>query len=597
VTTTAQASRSESVLFVLSTASDRGNCAHLSAMASAMGLSCEVLTVSAIGTLSEALLHLPSLRCTVAVSSRLLTSLDRGLGLASVLAELPDAVENCLVFGFAECVAGGLDVADATGSGGVCVSLKPGHYQFAHAPRVLGPFRGLSFSVEGGPRALAFASAWCAGSETLLETAAHPVFVLHQQAQRSCYFWAIDSLTDVDHQMVQGDGTTLRYAGLLPALIFLRQSFGRHCWHAAESAARLIVDDPLVRPRYGHLRYSELAGAMRRSKFGTTIAFIPWNRRRTNASTAKSMLQQGQQFSLCVHGSDHMNHEFGLVDEDEACRKSMLAMRRMREHKLSYGLGFDPVMVFPQGQFSVPALRGLQRGGLLAAVNSTCTPYADDATAFSIAELMAPAVTRFHGFPVFLRRYPSQQIDFAFDLLVGRPVLIAEHHQYFKGGCEQLEQFVASLQAMDPQMQWPTLEDLVQRACWQRQREGALELVFYTRSFCWRNAHSGAQRVKFRKYEPSAKPVRVAVDHRQVTFSFEAGWIEFECEVAGLHDVQVHTEFNEPALPKLRASSVAYRSAVWSRRVLSEFRDNVLSRAPKLLKLAQWAVGMLKASA
>ena len=42
-------------------------------------------------------------------------------------------------------------------------------------------------------------------------------------------------------------------------------------------AACLVIDDPLLRPRYGLLNFQHLLNLMSASNFSTSIAFIPWN--------------------------------------------------------------------------------------------------------------------------------------------------------------------------------------------------------------------------------------------------------------------------------------------------------------------------------
>jgi hypothetical protein len=47
-------------------------------------------------------------------------------------------------------------------------------------------------------------------------------------------------------------------------------------------------------------------------------------------------------------------------------------------------------------------------------------------------DLLDVAVTRYGGFPLFGRRYPRSLLPFALDLFMGKPALIAEHHEYFR---------------------------------------------------------------------------------------------------------------------------------------------------------------------
>jgi len=87
------------------------------------------------------------------------------------------------------------------------------------------------------------------------------------------------------------------------------------------------------------------------------------------------------------------------------------------------------VMVFPQGKFSSVSLGILKSHNYLAAVNSTSMPYdLPDSHGLTLADLLAPAVSRYGDFPLFMRRYPGNLADFAFDLFLGKPALLVEHH-------------------------------------------------------------------------------------------------------------------------------------------------------------------------
>jgi hypothetical protein len=52
---------------------------------------------------------------------------------------------------------------------------------------------------------------------------------------------------------------------------------------------------------------------------------------------------------------------------------------------------------------------------------------------FGHASLAEPAVLRYSGFPLFLRKCSrhTQDADIAFKLLFGIPILIVEHHDVF----------------------------------------------------------------------------------------------------------------------------------------------------------------------
>ncbi|MGH8012276.1 MAG: hypothetical protein ACREQ4_07250 [Candidatus Binataceae bacterium] len=44
----------------------------------------------------------------------------------------------------------------------------------------------------------------------------------------------------------------------MPWLIFLRDAFGEYCWDNYQPRAAFTIDDPLLRPSYGFVSYTEL---------------------------------------------------------------------------------------------------------------------------------------------------------------------------------------------------------------------------------------------------------------------------------------------------------------------------------------------------
>lgn len=277
------------------------------------------------------------------------------------------------------------------------------------------------------------------------------------------------------------------------------------------------------------------------------------------------------------------------MDQSAVQWRADTALRRMRNHEQRTGVPFEPVMVFPQGRFSTPAVLALRRGGYLAAVNSTCFPTDEGAETLRMADFLRPAVTRFYGFPIFQRRYPRRLIDCAFDMFLGRPALLVEHHEYFRDGCERLEEFVRNLQEIDEGLTWTTLASQLMRSCTMREAaEGKTEVQFFTRRFQLENSRENRATFLLRKHEPSQETVAaVRAGGADVPFSFEDGFLFLELQVdpGRLVDVEI---IDRPRLLTTAADGpgVRYTMGVAARRALSEIRDNTLARNPRLLKAA-----------
>jgi len=205
--------------------------------------------------------------------------------------------------------------------------------------------------------------------------------------------------------------------------------------------ATIIIDDPLLREDYGFLNYRKLLDLMDKHIFFTTIAFIPWNYKRTDRKIADLFLERPDRFSLCVHGCDHTKSEFGITNLNFLDNKIRLATARMIEHEKITGVPFDRIMVFPQGIFSNQALEALKMNNYIAAVNTVPMP------------LSGPFLSNLP----FFRRYKPEEI------LAGvstNPMFIVLHHEYFKDGYERLIDFVEEINKRF-KINWDSLGNII----------------------------------------------------------------------------------------------------------------------------------------
>src|SRR5258708_2983481 len=114
----------------------------------------------------------------------------------------------------------------------------------------------------------------------------------------------------------------------VPIIMYARWAFGIGA--ASDIGASLIVDDPPLKPRYGFLRYQEALRLMDEHNFATTVAFIPWNWRRTDARTGQLFRQHPDRLSLCIHGCDHTAKEFAERSTAILNKRINVATHRMR---------------------------------------------------------------------------------------------------------------------------------------------------------------------------------------------------------------------------------------------------------------------------
>ena len=542
-------------------------------------------------------------KVSLAMTVNTLATIRRSDSIERVRNFLGTVCDEMLVFG-----AGSASDNDALGwliPDGVSVRQGEGHDFSFTFPRQARSFSrqlaGVTFSAADPaplPRLGLSPQRWD-GAGILLQGGA-PIFA-HFRAGGCSVFVLVDlPIPDVHERLSLNRGIEDVYERLTPLLIFLRHSFGNTEWHGAERTARVIIDDPLLRKRYGFLDFEQLTRSMDAIGYGTTLAFIPWNHRRTSARLAPTFNGEHSNISVCVHGCDHTRNEFGIPDEASLSQRAKLAIQRMEAHERRTRIPFEKIMVFPQGRFSEEAVGALRATGYLAAVNSNCFPTGGEPVP-TVGDCLRPAV-QFRGFPVFQRHYPRRLIDYAVDLFLGKPALIVEHHEYFRDGGHRLERLVEELRALDPGLTWPTLTSQLTRSCFVKRRsEGEMDVEFYTRTFHLQNSSPRVMRYVLSKPEPDPTVIhQVRAGGVSIPFCVQDAGVRFEVEIDAGATATIEIEDRERPLRPVFQGSMSYGARVRLRRILSELRDEGPARHPKptraLMRLAG-ALGVRQLSA
>lgn len=431
--------------------------------------------------------------------------------------------------------------------------------------------------------------------ETIMLADEHAVFVRFQSGKGRIYLIG-GPLADIRKPLHRKRGVEHYYGPLVPPLVFLRGCFAATCWQALRFTARLTIDDPLLSSRYGFLDYGELERSMELHRYGTSIAFIPWNWWRTKRKMAARWLGAHQDLTICVHGCDHTEREFETPDAALLDVKAALAMQRMQSQQKRTGATFEAVMIFPQGRFSKAAINALRANRFLAAVNTTVFPIDHGPMDITIADLLRPAVTRYDGFPIFMRHYSRKLFDIAFDIFLGKPALLVEHHQAFRDGCAAMETVVGELHKVEPSLTWPSLSDQLMNSCLLRTRpNGINEVMFFTKQFRLMAPGARSGRFLLMKQEPDAERVKdVLVDDERVPFSIDGGVLRIAIEAHTGQLRRIEIVDRERASQAVGRLGVAYNTGVLLRRGLSEARDNVLARSDRFRKSAKALVKGLK---
>jgi hypothetical protein len=203
----------------------------------------------------------------------------------------------------------------------------------------------------------------------------------------------------------------------------------------------------------------------------------------------------------------------------------------------------------------------------------------------TLCDLLEVSVTRF-GLSLFWRHYPTDIAHFAFDLFLGKPAFVVEHHGYFRNGYQHAAEFMRKLNQLDD-LQWQNPATICSRACLQKETpDGRIQVRFYTNRFELTNHSNRSQTYSlFRKW-PAKQPLP------KVTFN-QNEWL---AKITG-EDLQIELTLRAGETAKIRilsdlAKAHGFRKETGSgqakilvRRVLSEFRDDYVETNPLLREL------------
>jgi hypothetical protein len=468
-------------------------------------------------------------------------------------------------------------------SGAGCV-----YHVTSQSAEVCGPFVGLQFRTQA-----AVADRFLEGSletvQTLVWGDDRPVFARVPAGEAEVFLLAA-APADLDTD-VAGRGVSDYFSSLVPFVMFVRYVFKEACWHpTCIPSATLIVDDPPLWPRYGFVDFERLLNLMDEYEFHTTIAFIPYYWNREKPAAVRLFMQRPDRLSLCYHGNNHTADEFASRDTTVLMAEVATAVTRMDSLAARAGLRCEKVMVFPQGSFSREALHVLRSGNFAAAVNSAHAPR-EEYVPLRLRDVMQPSVMRYSGFPLFLRRYPSQWTpeEVAFHVLFGRPILLVEHHEAFREP-RPLIDAISMIHRTAPGVRWRSVGSALQDAMLQRR---AATDVWQVRLFAGTVRLSNPSDAKRRctaewpwasqdELEglfidgPHPLPSRPGPDPARPAFDLPPGAV-----------ADLSARFRVESLAVAGRQSLANSLRVHVRRRLSELRDNHLARSPVLLSAAR----------
>jgi hypothetical protein len=387
-------------------------------------------------------------------------------------------------------------------------------------------------------------------------------------------------IIDIDAELTtQNFDVREHFLSAVPVVLYIKWAWAEVASRAQETGACLTIDDPVLKPVYGFVNFRELLSVMKHHNFSTSIAFIPWNWRRSSPKTVSLFKENPEYYSISVHGCDHTRAEFGNGNRESIHGKVREAMARMNRHESRTEIPHDRVMVFPQGVFSREAINTLKHSGFVAAVNNDTISADLPSRRMRIRELWDVAVMSYNNFPIFTRRYPWEGLEnFAFDVLVGKSAIIVVHHDYCSDRYKRLVDFIDRLNALKCKLEWRSLGEVVRRSCRQRQlSSGLIEVEMYGKELRLENRSQDRKRYIVRRRESEPLSIRkVLVEGSPITWNSADDGINFEIELEPSENKIVEVRFEELVGNGRYPDTISDRTKAMLRRYLCEIRDNYI---------------------
>jgi hypothetical protein len=460
-----------------------------------------------------------------------------------------------------------------------------------------GPMHGLSSTVKTRACDRIATVRATRSVSTIIGTEAGSFFLCCKSEDSRAFVSCSCEIPDLEAPL-KGNGydVTKEFLSAVPLLMYLKWAFRDICWQANETGACLILDDPVLRRRYGFCDFQLLDAQMKDHSFTTSIAMIPWNRRRTSMEMASLVNTSSGRLSVSVHGCDHTVREFGTDDMSELNAKAGAANDRMEQHRETTGISHDTIMIFPQGIFSRESLRVLQKHGFVAAVNTETRPCQTLEEVLAIRDVWAPAIMRYDSFPLFTRRYPADGVaNFAFDILLGKPCLIVEHHGFFKGEHRQVVGFANALNSLNTTLRWRSLGEVIRRSYHRRiDSDGVVRIRMFANELLLKNDDDAECEYRIEKADQNSVGVEeVTADGRCLEWQTDGTTLSFACTIPVVREVLIRVRYTRPEKTNGRSPDMGAAAKIAMRRYLSEFRDNFLSRHDGLMAMARRARKMV----
>ncbi len=479
---------------------------------------------------------------------------------------------------------GGGQVAHAVGNGGNAAA----HFLVSDDAELCGVMAGVRVKASSSPTAL-LSGPFGRGIRSIISLNEQSAFVLARHRDIALFLSASSQIVDLDAELAGGIFDIREHAlTAIPIALYVKWAFALSCWQPAEVTACLIIDDPLLKRSHGFVDFTELLSLMKRHHFSANIAFIPWNWRRSNPDVVRLFLDNSESYSISVHGCDHTRAEFGSENVQQSSARIRRALARMAEHERRSGIHHDRVMVFPQGVFSAAAMAALKQSELIAAVNNDTISADEPPLPITISDVWNVAVMKYGGFPLFTRRYPWEGIEnFAFDALLGKPVLLVIHHESCRDHCRRLIDFIDRLNASKVAPVWRNLTEVVRRSYRQRRpSEGAVEVEMFATELLLENCSGEEEDFTVRREESTPSSIHeIHVDSRSIDWKATEHGVTFGTRLKAGESALIKLTFKKQEAERQERNGRS-EARIMLRRYLCEVRDNYVTRGKVLFTAA-----------
>ncbi|MCK5509051.1 MAG: hypothetical protein KAI50_11110, partial [Desulfobacterales bacterium] len=196
----------------------------------------------------------------------------------------------------------------------------------------------------------------------------------------------------------------------------------------------------------------------------------------------------------------------------------------------------------------------------------------------------------------FARKYPEEVIDFAFDLFLGKPIFIVEHHDYFKDGYDKIKEFIRSINLLQENIHWDGLREIIKRSYLEKKGlDETNHIKMYANECEIKNTFETYNKYFIKKKECSEVPVSsVTMNRKGIPYILEDQCLKLTIEVPPKTTANLKITYKDIYPYVTEKDTLKEQTKVWIRRHLSELRDNYISKNKLLLSISKKAIQLKK---